>query len=189
MIRKLFIESLATIHAAKYCILVVSIIYISASAIGWLYPDNFPLLKKQGKELTERFMALNAFTFISTVFIRNLIAVYITMCIISLWGFLPALAAIFNGLFLGWAIAHALPASYSGIAIMLVPHGIFEWPAMIIGWGVGMWKGLGYRFSSKRLTYKERFRKANIVYFTVIFSLLFMAAVIEGRYHIYKLMF
>ena len=190
MVRKLFSESLTTIHAAKYCILIALIIYICASATGWLYPGNFPFLREQGKELAQRFMAMNAFAFISKVFVRNLIAVYLTTCIISLWGFFPALAAILNGLFLGWAIAYASPASYSGIAIMLVPHGVFEWPAVIIGWGVGMWKGLGYRFSSKGLTYKERFKKANIVYFTVILPLLFVAAVIEGRYHIInKLLF
>ena len=190
MVRKLFSESLTTIHAAKYCILIALIIYICASATGRLYSGSLPLLKEQGKELAERFMAMNAFSFISIVFIKNSIAIYITTCIISLWGFFPALAAIVNGLFLGWAIAYASPASYSGIAIMLVPHGVFEWPAVIIGWGVGMWKGLGYRFSSKGLTYKERFKKANIVYFTVILPLLFVAAVIEGRYHIInKLLF
>lgn len=186
MIKNLFTESLTTIYAAKYCILIALIIYICASATGWLYPQNFPFLMEQSRELVEGFIDKNAFTFISKLFARNLIAAYITTCIISLWGFFPASAAISNGLLLGWVIAYASGASSSRIAIMLIPHGVFECPAIVIGWGVGMWKGLGYRFSSMRPSYKERSKKANIVYFTVILPLLFVAAIIEGRYHIYK---
>ena len=186
MIKDMFTESLATIYAAKYCILIALIIYVCASATGWLYPKNFPFLMEQARELFEGFRDKNAFTFISKIFVRNLIAAYITTCIISLWGFFPAAVAISNGLLLGWVIAHVSGASSSKIAIMLIPHGVFEWPAMIIGWGVGIWKGLGYRFSSMRPSYKERFKKANVVYFTVILPLLFAAAIIEGRYHIYK---
>lgn len=186
MVKNLFTESLATIYAAKYCILIAFIIYTCASTIGWLYPENFPFLKEQARELVEGFIDKNSFTFISKLFIQNLIAAYIATCLISLWGFFPAFAAIVNGLLLGWAIAYASEASYSRLVILLVPHGVFEWPAIIIGWGTGIWKGFGYRFSSNRLTYKERFKKANIVYFTVVLPLLFVAAIIEGRYHIFK---
>ena len=63
---------------------------------------------------------------------------------------------------------------------------MFEWPAMFIAWGIGLWKGLGYRFTSGELTYSVRFRKVNIVYFTTVTPLLIVAAVIEGRYHISK---
>lgn len=186
MIKNLFAESLATLYAAKYCILIALIIYICASATGWLYPKNSPFLMEQVRELFEGFRDKNAFTFISKIFVRNLIAAYITTCIISLWGFFPSSAAILNGLLLGWVIAHLSGASSYRIAIMLIPHGVFELPAIIIGWGVGMWKGLGYQFSPFRPSYKERFKKANVVYFTVILPLLFAAAIIEGRYHIYK---
>ena len=91
MLKKLFTESFATIYAARYCILIAFIIYICASAIGWLYPENFPFLKEQARELVEGFIDINAFTFISKIFVLNLIGAYITTCIISLCGFFPAL--------------------------------------------------------------------------------------------------
>ena len=186
MLKQFLTDSFATIYAAKYCILIALIIYVCASVTGWLYPEQFPFLKGLSKELVEGFIDTNSVTFISKLLVRNLIAAYITTCIISLWGFFPASAAISNGLLLGWAIAYASVASHPKIAIMLIPHGIFEWPAAIIGWGVGMWKGLGYRFSSMKFSYKERFIKANVVYFTVIVPMLFVAAIIEGRFHIYR---
>jgi stage II sporulation protein M len=186
MIRNLFTDSLATISDAKYFILIAFIIYLCASITGWLYPENFPFLNEQAEELVSKFTGKNAITFISKLLIQNLIAAYVTTCIISLWGFFPALAAISNGLLLGWAITNVPTSYYSKVIILLIPHGVFEWPAMSIGWGIGMWKGLGYRFSSIRPTYKERFKKANIVYFTVILPLLLVAAIIEGRYHIYR---
>ena len=142
MIKNLFTESLATIYAAKYCILTALIIYVCASATGWLYPKNFPFMMEQARELVEGFIDKNAFTFISKIFVRNLIATYITTCIISLWGLFPASAAISNGLLLGWVIAYASGASSSIIAIMLIPHGVFEWPAMIVGY-LGNSEGVG----------------------------------------------
>ena len=51
---------------------------------------------------------------------------------------------------------------------MLVPHGLFEWPAMMIAWGVGLWRGVGYRFNSDPGTYMHRWKKANQLFFMMV---------------------
>ncbi len=186
MIKKIYTESFATIHTARYCILCVILIYICAIVIGWLFSDNFPFIEKQVRELTKGFVDKSAVVFILKIFLRNLVASYIVTCAFSLWGLFSAFAATANGLLLGWVIASAAGTTAFKLAFLLIPHGVFEWPAMFIGWGTGIWKGLGYRFTSGELTYYERFKKANIVYFTFVFPLLMVAAVIEGRYHIIK---
>lgn len=192
MIKKIYANSIATVQAARYCILGVILIYICTIIIGWQFSDSFPFIEKQVRELTKGFVDKSAPVFILKIFARNLVASYMVTCAISLWGFVPAFAAAANGLLLGWVIAAVTGPTgmtYSKLAFMLIPHGIFEWPAMLIGWGTGSWKGLGYRFTSGAMTYAERFKKANAVYFTIVFPLLMVAAVIEGRYHIVKQVF
>ena len=186
MLKKIYSESFATLHAARYCILAVFFIYVAATVLGWLFSDSFPFLEKQVRELTQSFADKSALVFILKIFIRNLVASYIVTCAVSLWGIFPVIAAVLNGLLLGWVIAFAAGESISKLAVLLIPHGLFEWPAMFIAWGTGVWKGLGYRFTSGAMTFGERFKKANLVYFTAVFPLLSVAAVIEGRYHIIK---
>lgn len=186
MLKKIYSESFATIHAARYCILGVFLIYVGATALGWLFSDRFPFIEEQVRALTKSFADKSAAVFILKIFIRNLVASYIVTCALSLWGLFPVFAAALNGLLLGWLLAVTGGESISTLAVLLIPHGLFEWPAMFIGWGTGMWKGLGYRFTSGAMTFGERFKKANLVYFAAVFPLLSVAAVIEGRYHIIK---
>jgi len=186
MLKKVYAEALTTINAAKYCILIVFIVYFGACAAGWFYHDDLSFFKEPVNQLIEGFKDRNTVTFISKLMMRNLIAAYLTTCLISLWGLIPAVATTVNGLLLGWIIANASGMSPSMLLVLLIPHGILELPAAFIGWGVGIWKGFGYRFTSQTTNYQGRFIKANIVYFTVILPLLLIAAIIEGRYHIYK---
>ena len=185
----MFKDSFTTLREARYCILSVALIYLGAIFIGWLYSESFPFLENQVKELTKGFFDKTAFVFIVKVFFRNLMASYTVACIISLWGIVPLLAAAANGLLLGWIISFAAQATFSKLAILLIPHGVFEWPAMFIAWGIGLWKGLGFRFHSSELSFGERFKKVNVVYFTTVLPLLIVAAIIEGRYHISKELF
>ena len=60
----------------------------------------------------------------------------------------------------------------SGIA----PHGVFEFPAMFIAWGLGIWCAKGLLTKE----YKKRVLKANRVLVFYIAPLLAVAAIIEG---------
>ncbi|HEQ78698.1 MAG TPA: hypothetical protein ENN76_00360, partial [Euryarchaeota archaeon] len=111
---------------------------------------------------------------------------YFDMCVLVLFGFVPFIVAVFNGLMLGFVIANTPELAAFKLLSLLVPHGIFEWPAMMVAWGIGLWRGFGYRFSKTHTTYKERWIGANKVFITIVFPLLFIAAIIEGRYQILK---
>jgi hypothetical protein len=86
-IKNLFTEALATIYAAKYCILIAFMIYICASTTGWLYSENFPFFKETVRKITEGFIAKNAFTFIGGVLLTG-------------WGYRLAASIAFDGIFL-----------------------------------------------------------------------------------------
>lgn len=187
--KNIFNEALKTISEARYFILLALIIYCCSAAAGWIYGDRLNFLEDQIRELVRQFTGKSALVFIAKVFVRNLIATYIVMCVFPLFGLVPCFATVFNGLLIGW-----LALRFSGIQepnffLSLIPHGIFEWPAMMIGWGVGIWRGFGYRFANEESSYFRRWVRANEVYFIVIVPLLIAAAVIEGRFHIAKELF
>jgi uncharacterized membrane protein SpoIIM required for sporulation len=181
-----FHDALKTISEARTWIFVALVLYACAAFVGWTRADNFSFLEAQIERLAAQFADRNAITFIFKIFLHNLIATYFAMCFVVLFGAVPTVIAIFNGLVLGWVIAKSPGGSTANIWLVLVPHGIFEWPAMSIAWGVGLWRGVGYRFSRTAGTWRERWEAANKIYFTVTLPLLFLAAVIEGRYHIFN---
>ena len=186
MIKTFFSEAVETIFEAKYCILFAVLLYCCSTLAGWVYADNFSFLEEHIKRLAAQFAGKDAITFIFKIFIHNLIATYVAMCVVVIFGILPLIIAVFNGLVLGWIIAKTPGMSWANFSIWLIPHGIFEWPAMLLAWGIGIWRGFGYRYAGTAGTWKERWQKANKVFFTVILPLLAIAAIIEGRYHIVK---
>ena len=186
VVKAFFADALNAISEARNCIFIAMVVYCGAIFVGWAYADNLSFLEKQVKELATLFAGKNATAFIFKIFLHNLIATYVAMCFLILFGLVPTIIAVFNGLILGWIIATAQARTEANIWMMIIPHGLFEWPAMIIAWGIGLWRGGGYRFSDASGTWKERWETAHKVFFTVVLPLLFIAAIIEGRYHIFK---
>jgi uncharacterized membrane protein SpoIIM required for sporulation len=183
--KAIYTESFKTIMEARYCILFSLILYSGSVIAGWLYGGELSFLEDQVRKLAEQFADKSAPVFISKVFARNLLATYLVMCIFSFFGVFPSFSALFNGLLLGWIVMKFFGISESNFLLMLIPHGAFEWPAMMIGWGIGIWRGIGYRFSREQTTYFQRWIKANKVFFTIVVPLLIVAAIIEGRFHIF----
>jgi uncharacterized membrane protein SpoIIM required for sporulation len=170
-----------TIKQARYCMGAVLVVYVTSSLIGWVHADSLVALQQAASGLAEKFADKHGPAFVFTLFLHNLTATYITMCLVTLWGLVPILSATVNGLLLGWIVVTALDASLVDAAVMLVPHGLFEWPAMVIAWGVGLWRGVGHRFTIAPGSYGQRWKRSNRVFVLVVAPLLLVAAVIEGR--------
>ncbi|WP_045217453.1 stage II sporulation protein M [Desulfonatronovibrio magnus] len=177
-------EALQTIRAARPFILSAVLVYCAAAVAGWVYPGELQFMEDQFMELAKRFQDLNFIEFSTRIFMHNLVASYLAMCFVTLFGIIPMILAAFNGLLLGWFAGWLPEVSWMQLAVMLVPHGMFEWPAMFIAFGVGMWRGMGGMFTGTTLTWWQLWKKANYAYFFVVVPLLFVAAIIEGRYHL-----
>jgi len=61
----------------------------------------------------------------------------------------------------------------------LLPHGIFEMPAIFISFGMGIKLGTFIFEKEKKKTFIEYFKKSMLVFFTIIVPLLVVAAIIE----------
>ncbi len=170
-----------SLRQVRYGILAALCVYVVGSLAGGWYADRLHFLQPAAEGLVDTFQGKGPINFVVSLFLHNLTATYITMCLITLWGVVPLVAAAGNGLLLGWVVVTIIESSPADAAALLVPHGMFEWPAMLTAWGVGLWRGVGYRFDHRPSTYLERWKRANRIYFFVVLPLLLIAAVVEGR--------
>ena len=181
MLNRHYATAFSTLYQARYGILIALLVYTGSCLGGWMYAGALGFLQQAAGSLAGKFTGKGGAAFIFSLFVHNLVATYITMCLITLWGLIPVVTAIANGLILGWIVVTAAGLSPVDAATMLVPHGVFEWPAMIIAWGVGLWRGAGYRFSPDPETYFQRWKRSNQVFFLIVLPLLLLAAIVEGR--------
>jgi len=184
-----FKMALETLKVSRNFIFLSVLIYCASAVGGWIYAGELSFLKLQFEELVQKFEGLGPAAFVARIFIHNLIASYLAMCFIVLLGLIPVVLAAFNGLLLGWFAGWMENVTWAQLAVFLLPHGIFEWPAMFMAFGVGMWRGLGNYFSPDNLSWFQRWKMANCAYFIFVVPLLFIAAIIEGRYHFLEMIF
>jgi stage II sporulation protein M len=175
-----------TLCQARYGILVAMVVYAGSCLGGWLYADALDVFQQAASSLAGKFADKAGADFIFALFLHNLVATYTAMCLLTLWGLVPLVTAMANGLILGWIAATVNVPSLNDVAAALVPHGIFEWPAMIIAWGLGLWRGAGYRFNADPGTYFQRWKRSNHLFFLIVFPLLLLAAIVEGREHLFE---
>ena len=96
-------------------------------------------------------------------------------------GIVPILAAIMNGLLVGITISSVTKTNGAIVLLALLPHGIFELPAMFISWGLGIWNGIWYfQKGTSHYTFSKLRNMSLRIYFNVLLPLFLIAAVIEG---------
>jgi len=84
-----------------------------------------------------------------------------------------------NGYLLGFVAM--LSAKSQGIFILwrILPHGIFELPAIFISLGIGLRLGT-YAFQKKKVSFKNWIFSSLRVFILIVLPLLIVAAIIEG---------
>jgi len=126
---------------------------------------------------------------IGFIFLNNLQATFMAMMLGVFFGIFPLLTCAVNGYLLGFVAREAVVSD--GVFVMwnLLPHGVFELPAVIFSIGVGLRLGvkvgiLVFRGSGvvgkkgKKVQYV--FREGLRFFLFVVFPLLVVAGIIEG---------
>ncbi|MBI2136345.1 stage II sporulation protein M [Candidatus Woesearchaeota archaeon] len=94
--------------------------------------------------------------------------------------FLPVLAILINGFFIGTTLRIAIE-KYSPLIIWrLFPHGIFELPAIILSFSYGLKIGLTWFHKDRRKNFANNYREAFAVFVSITLPLIIVAGIIEG---------
>ena len=92
-------------------------------------------------------------------------------------GLFPITSAVVNGYLIGFIANHAVAEKGVLVLWRLLPHGIFELPAVFISMGLGLKIGIGLL---KEENLKKNFVNALRVFVFVVLPLLIIAGIIEG---------
>lgn len=149
--------------------------------IGFVYSESFrPLLHAFERYLEYRFAGRGTLLTIVLIFLQNFTAAVISLLLGILFGIVPFCSAILNGIIIGALSAALADANQLNRLWGLIPHGIFELPAIFMAWGLGLWLGAWLFRRDKSETLANRINRAVITFLCYGFPLLIIAAVIEG---------
>ncbi len=181
MISSYFTDSIDTLRQLKKLIATSIVLFFTASILGAifsedLYPNILPILQSILEEIQDaNFVELFAF-----ILGQNLSATATIMLSGIVFGILPFVSIVSNGIVLGVVLTQLQQSTGASHWWEVVPHGIFELPALFIATSLGFYLG-GALFAQERWqTVKHRLMKSLTTYTFWVMPLLLIAAIIES---------
>ena len=157
-------------------------LFLVSSFVGYLAPYQYQ--QEIAKKLLTYFSPLqssNQFQVFITIFLKNYISTLLTLLLGLFFCICPIIFLIINGYTVGNLISFASSKiGIYNIGLAIIPHGIFEVPAVLIASSYGLWWGVkNYR----KFRYKESFRDDFSLpikkYINIVIPLLFFGALVE----------
>jgi stage II sporulation protein M len=162
--------------------LVILFLFSYSAMIGFFFPVFFKeVIEEFIKKLIEKTAGMNFFQLLVFIFQNNLTTAFTGLLLGLALGLFPLLSIFFNGYVLGFVVSKTTDVFGYGVLWRLIPHGIFELPALIISLGLGLKLGM-FIFA------KEGKRKKQLMYdlenslrifVFIVLPLLLAAAIIE----------
>ncbi len=168
----------------KPYLLILTLFFSVAFLAGVLAPSSIrEELTKAFQVVVDNYRGLSGGNLFFTILFHNVMASIIVLISGVLVGIIPTFAIGANGFFLGLVYRQtAVMVGYSKAALMVLPHGVVEIPALLITASYGLWLGVmvvrrmrGKESTLLRSHIEHAFRR----YFTIVFPLLIVAVAIE----------
>ena len=149
--------------------------------IGFLFPIFFEeQILDLIKELIAQTEGLGTFGLTKFIFLNNIKSSFFSMALGIFLGIFSFLILIVNGYVLGFVASKSV--AVEGILVLwrLLPHGIFEIPAVMISAGLGLKLGAYLFVKHKKGDFKQWLLNSLRVFLFIVVPLLIIAAIIEG---------
>jgi stage II sporulation protein M len=172
------------IKESKNYIFLILFIFLFSAAIGVYYqpPEISEMIREILQELIEQTQGLNTWQLIIFILDNNLQTSFFAMIFGIALGIIPILITFSNGYILGFVMEKAITAQGTSTLLQLLPHGIFELPAVIIALAIGTRFGLFFKAGKGKIKkeFVYRLEQSLRTFLFVILPLLIIAAIIEG---------
>lgn len=171
------------IKESKNYIYAIILIFLVFSILGYFIPlpqSIESMLQQFIDELILKTQGMNFSEITLFIFWNNIQSSFMGLMYGILFGIFPIIASIANGYLLGYVASKSV--SVGGIFVLwrILPHGIFELPALFISLGLGIKFGTFIFNKEKIKTLKEYFWNSVVSFVFVVVPLLIAAAIIEG---------
>ncbi len=172
-------SSFKFLKESKKYIFSIIIIFIISIFMGYFFSNIFQeQIIKMLSNLANLFKGLSLIETIILIIGNNLQAALISILFGILFGILPIFTAIINGYIIGFIIKSIVPEFGAIIFWRLLPHGVFELPAIFISIGLGL--KLGFEIFNKKKNNKRNLLESLKVFILIVLPLLLIAGIIEG---------
>jgi stage II sporulation protein M len=170
------------IKESKKFIWAITILFFVSAFIGLVYqpPEIINYILKYIQEILTKTESMSSFEMISFIFFNNIKIGFMGLIYGFILGIFPVLSIFANGYVVGYVSSAAISSSGVLSLLNLLPHGIFELPAIFISFGMGLKFGTFLFYKEKMKKFAEFFSNSLRVFVFVILPLLVIAAIIEG---------
>ncbi|MGV8142352.1 MAG: stage II sporulation protein M [Candidatus Pacearchaeota archaeon] len=185
-LHNLFVDSWNLVKEQKKFIYAVIGVFLAGSLIGFIQADTLaPYFKEIIGEIIDKTQGLDFLEMFWFIFSNNITSSLVALLFGVLFGIFPLMTALFNGALLGYVYSEASALAGYGVIWRLIPHGIFELPAIFISLGLGVYVGSALFGKDKIVTVLARLKNSFRAFLTVVFLLLAIAALIESALIVY----
>jgi stage II sporulation protein M len=132
------------------------------------------------RELISQTEGMSQGELISFILANNLQSGFFAMLFGVFLGVFPIISSAVNGFIVGFVGALSVKEVGFSVLFNLLPHGIFELPAIFISFGMGIKMGSFIFQKKKWKSLKEFFWNSVRVFLSIVLPLLVIAAIIEG---------
>lgn len=167
---------------SKGCLLFIVLVLLFGFSVALYYQPTevIEMIKEFIERLLEETQGLSMWEMVVYILNNNLKNSFFAMILGVFFGVVPFLTAFVNGYVLGFVVEKITNAEGISILWKLAPHGIFEFPAVILALALGTKIGLFWFAKEKKKEFVGRLENSLRVFLFVILPLLVIAAIIEG---------
>ena len=187
-----YLNSWNFLKQSREFIYIIVLIFFIFSVIGFFFNDVVNYFFKSLfstdlngnilifiEKLIERTEGMGHLELLKFIFFNNLQTSFFAMVVGVLFAVFPLFAIITNGYLLGFVSWLSVKAAGVFVLWKLLPHGIFELPAIFFACGLGLRLG-AYIFRNDERPFKEIFIESLKAFLFIILPLLILAAIIEA---------
>ena len=179
-IRKYFTEALKYVSKSRNYIYAIVVLFVISAFVGFAFPEKFTFFDEILKKIIEKTEGLGWLDLIVFIFKNNLQSAFWGIASGAVFGIFPILSGAINGTVLGYVMNLVFAKNGIGEFWRILPHGIFELPAIFIALGLGVRLGMFVFAKEKMKELKRRAYNSLLVLVFIILPLLVIAAIIEG---------
>jgi len=180
-----YIQSWEYIKESRHFIYSIIILFLLFSLLGFFFPapENISAYILEFIEnLLNKTEGMSQGELIKFIFVNNIQGSFFGMIFGAFLGIFSLISVIANGYILGFVAAKSMQSQGILILLRLLPHGIFEIPALFISLGLGLKLG-AFIFQKKKLKSFQMYLWESLrVFLFVVIPLLILAAIIEGSF-------
>lgn len=176
-LRKIIAEEL---RDSKKFIFSIVILFFTAGIFGFIFSDYLGFINEIIKGVISKVGDLTGIPLILAILFNNLQSALTGLLLGLVFGLFPVFNAIFNGMVVGYVLSKVVQVSGYSQIWKILPHGIFELPAIFIALGLGLRLGTMFFTKSWKKNFSKRIYNACVVFVFVVLPLLIIAAIIEG---------